>query len=260
MKVGWIGLGSVGAQMVASVLAGGHEVTAYARGAGQEAAGAGGARLIKDYRAVAADCDVLGVCVFSDAQLRESLIDSGALAAMRPGAVLAVHTTGSPKLARELGELAPEGVEVLDACFSGSSDDARQGDLTLMVGGSAEALERARPVLSAYGRNIHLLGPLGSGQTLKLLNNLLFATNLKHAAEIVGIAEAQGLDPKISAKVIQASSGASMTMGLFLNSPPESVLKGVRHYMVKDVQAAEVAARDSGLDLSSFAAVLDYFR
>jgi 3-hydroxyisobutyrate dehydrogenase len=260
MNVGWIGLGGIGSNMVRRVLGAGHTVTAYARGEGQAATSAAGARLVKDYRAVAEASDVLGVCVFSDAQVRESILESGALGALRPGAVLAIHTTGSPKLAQELGARAPQGVEVLDACFSGGPNETAAGDLTLMVGGAAEALERARPVLSTYGRRIRLLGPLGAGQTLKLLNNLLFATNLKHAAEVMEIAEAQGLDPRASAEVIQASSGASMTMGLFVHTPPEQILKGSRPYMVKDVQAAEAAARDAGVDLSSFQPILDHFR
>jgi 3-hydroxyisobutyrate dehydrogenase-like beta-hydroxyacid dehydrogenase len=260
MNVGWIGLGGIGSQMAARALGAGHAVTAYARGAGQAAAADRGARLVRDYPAVAEGCDMLGVCVFSDAQVREAVIDSGALAALRPGAVLAIHTTGSPALARELGALAPAGVEVLDACFSGGPKETSEGDLTVMAGGAAEALERVRPVIATYARRIHHLGPLGSGQTLKLLNNLLFATNLKHAAEIMEIARAQGLDPTAAAQVIQASSGASMSMGLFVNRPPELILQGVRPYMVKDVQAAEAAASDAGVDLSSFAPILDYFR
>jgi len=260
MKVGWIGLGGIGSNMAARVLGAGHELTAYARGAGQAATAEKGARLVPDYVEIAAGCDVLGVCVFSDAQAREALIDSGALAAMRPGAVLAVHTTGSPAFARELGALAPAGVEVLDACFSGGPDDTARGELTLMVGGNAAGLEAARPVLSTYANRIHLLGPHGAGQTLKLLNNLLFASNLKQAAEVIEAATAQGLDPKASARVIQESSGSSRAMGLFLNATPDQMLKAVRHYMVKDVHAAEAAARDSGVELSSFAAVLDYFR
>jgi 3-hydroxyisobutyrate dehydrogenase len=260
MKVGWIGLGGIGALMAARALEAGHELTAYARGKGQAETEAKGGKLIADYVTVAKDCDVLGVCVFSDAQLREALLDSGALAAMKPGAVLAIHTTGSPALARELAAKAPAGVQVLDACFSGGPDDTVKGELTLMVGGEPAALEAARPVLSTYANRINLVGPVGSGQLLKLLNNLLFATNLKHAADIIIAAEQQGLDPQAAARVIQESSGASYTMRLFLTSQPEQTLKNVRHYMVKDCQAAEAAAKEVGVDLSTFQPIIDYFR
>lgn len=260
MKVGWIGLGSIGSKMAGQVLGAGHELAAYARGAGQaEVAGKGG-RLVSDYLEVAGGCEVLGVCVFSDAQLRECLIESGALAALRPGAVVAIHTTGSPKLARELGELAPAGVEVLDACFSGGTTETVKGELTLMVGGKAAALDAARPVLATYASRINLVGPLGAGQTLKLLNNLLFAANVKNAAEVIEAAQGQGLDPIESAKVVQQSSGGSYAMGLFTNAPPAQMVKAMRHYMLKDVAAAEDAAKESGVDLSGFAAVLDFYR
>jgi 3-hydroxyisobutyrate dehydrogenase-like beta-hydroxyacid dehydrogenase len=129
-----------------------------------------------------------------------------------------------------------------------------------MAGGDAAALEHARPALMAYAGQIHHVGALGLGQTLKLLNNLLFATNLKHAADVITAAEQQGLDPLAAARVIQESSGASYTMRLFMNATPEQMLKNVRHYMVKDVQAAEAAAKDSGVDLSGFGPILDYFR
>lgn len=260
MKVGWIGLGGIGAQMALRVLGAGHELVAYARGQGKDAVAEKGGRLIPDYVEVAKDCDVLGVCVFSDAQLRESLIDGGALAALKPGAVLAVHTTGSPKLARELAERAPRGAFALDACFSGGQPETAEGRLTLMVGGEAEALEAARPVLSTYASNIFHVGPAGAGQTIKLLNNLLFATNVRYAVDVIEAAEAQGIDAQAAAKVIQASSGASMVMGLFANAPPKQFMQAIRHYMVKDVQAAEAAATDAGFDLSAFEPILDYYR
>jgi 3-hydroxyisobutyrate dehydrogenase-like beta-hydroxyacid dehydrogenase len=257
MKVGWIGLGNIGALMAARVLGAGHELAAYARGAGQEAVASAGGKLTKDYLAVASDCDVLGVGLFSDAQVREVLFDQGVLAVLSPGAVLAVHTTGSPALARELAERAPAGVETLDACFSGGPAETSRGELVLMVGGTDEGLGRARPVLSTYANRIHHVGPAGAGQTLKLLNNLAFATNLGYAAEIMRLAQGQGLDTAAAAQVIQQSSGSSMAMSMFAGGrTPEQVLDIVRHYMVKDVQAAEAAAQALGVDFAAFAPVL----
>lgn len=260
MKVGWIGLGGVGAQMALRVLGAGHELAAYARGQGKDAVAEKGGRLVPDYVEVAGACDVLGVCVFSDAQLRECLIDTGALAALKPGAVVAIHTTGSPKLAKELGERAARGAFVLDACFSGGQAETAEGKLTLMVGGEASALEAARPILATYASTIFHVGALGAGQTVKLLNNLLFATNVRYAVGALEAAEAQGLDPQAAAKVIQASSGASMAMGLFGNAPPQQFMKAIRHYMLKDVQAAEAAATDAGFDLSGFQPIIDFYR
>jgi 3-hydroxyisobutyrate dehydrogenase len=259
MKVGWIGLGGIGMHMALRTIAAGHQVAAFDRGAGKQEVGQAGAALSPDYGEVAAHADVLCLCLFSDAQVRAVMFEGGALAAMRPGSILAIHTTGSPVLARELATNAPEGVEVLDACFSGGPDETARGDLTLMVGGAAAALEKARPVLETYASRINHMGPLGAGQTAKLLNNLLFATNLKQAAEIIEIAEAQGLDPMLAAAVICQSSGGSMAMGLFKSPHSAQMLDGARKYMVKDVEAAAIAASDSGIDLSTFQPTLDYF-
>jgi 3-hydroxyisobutyrate dehydrogenase-like beta-hydroxyacid dehydrogenase len=245
--------------MALRALDAGHELHAYNRGEGKEEVAAKGAAMSTDYQAIAADCEVLGLCLFSDAQVRDVMFDQGALAVMKPGSVLAIHTTGSPALARELGERAPDGVSVLDACFSGGPAETAKGDLTLMVGGDEAALEKVRPVLSAYASRINLMGPLGAGQTLKLLNNLLFATNFKQAAEIVGIAEEQGLDPLLAAQVICQSSGGSMAMGLLQNTSPKQLLDVVRHYMTKDVHAAAEAAKDTGIDVATFQPTVDFF-
>lgn len=260
MKVGWIGLGEIGTHMATRAIAAGHELTAYDRGAGREQVADVGGKLAADYQQIARRADVLCLCLFSDMQVREVMFDHGALAAMKPGSVLAIHTTGSPALSREIGERAGGGMGVLDACFSGGPDETARGDLTLMVGGDEAVLEKARPVLSCYASRINHMGPLGAGQTLKLLNNLLFATNLKQAAEIVGIAKAQGLDPMLAAQVICQSSGGSMAMGLLRGAPPEQMLQSVRHYMVKDVQAAADAACDTGIDVTTFQPTLDFYR
>ena len=259
MKVGWVGLGEIGTHMARRALAAGHDLTAYDRGAGKRKVADAGGRLVGDYLELADQADVVGLCLFSDAQVRAVMFASGVLAAMKPGSVLAIHTTGSPALAKELAAKAPAGVSVIDACFSGGPQDTERGDITLMVGGEAAALEMARPVLETYASRINHLGPLGAGQTAKLLNNLLFATNLKHAAEIIALATAQGLDPMKAAKVICQSSGGSMAMGLFQNAAPEQMLAGARKYMVKDVEAAAAAACDAGLDIAAFQPTLDFF-
>jgi 3-hydroxyisobutyrate dehydrogenase len=259
MKVGWVGLGGIGKEMALRVLGAGHELVAYDRGAGKAEVAAAGATMVANHPEVAGGCDVLCLCLFNDDQVREVMLDGGALAAMQAGSVLAIHTTGSPRLMRELGECAPAGVAVLDACFSGSAEDTARGDLTLMVGGEAEALERARPVLSTYAARINHMGPLGTGQTVKLLNNLLFATNVRQAEEVLGMAAGQGLDPKLAAQVICQSSGGSMAMGLMQNGVVPVMMESIRHYMVKDVKAVADAARDSGIDISAFDAVIAHY-
>lgn len=261
MKIGWIGLGAIGAQMAKRLLAAGHEVTAYARGVGLPDVEAAGATVSLDYAQVAAGRDLLLICLFNDAQVREVLFDRGALASVSPGAVVVIHTTGSPELAHEVSRRSPDGVSVVDATFSGGPHDVARGELTVMVGGEAEAIGRARPALETYARQIHHVGPLGHAQRLKLLNNLLFATNMMNAAELLQLAERQGFEPAVVAQVLQACSGASFALGLFQKpAPPAAVLAATRPYLEKDVATALASAAEGGMDVSTFEATAAYFR
>jgi 3-hydroxyisobutyrate dehydrogenase-like beta-hydroxyacid dehydrogenase len=261
MKIGWIGLGGIGVEMVKRLRAADFPVTVYTRGKGLDEAKAAGAATCDSYTALAAQSELLCLCVFNDIQLRDVMFNEGVLAALPPGAIVANHTTGSPEVNREIGARAPEGVEVLDATFSGGPMDVKTGGLTIMSGGAPEALERAKPALGTYASRIFHTGPLGSGQTIKLLNNLSFAANIMNAAEILRLADKQGLKIQAVAEMIQASSGASYAMNVFKASPaPSFALTGARHYMEKDVAAAMAAAQDSGLDVSHFQIVADYFK
>lgn len=261
MNIGWVGLGSIGTNMVTQALAAGHQVTVFARGKGLDAATAAGAGLASDYTALATGCDVLGLCLFSDAQLLSVLLDEGALAAMRPGSIVAIHTTGAPDVAREIGAKAPAGVAVLDATFSGGPANVLAADLTLMIGGEADAVRRAQPLFETYAKEIFHLGPLGHGQMMKLLNNLLFATNLRNATELLKLAQAQGFATQEVARVIQACSGASYAMRSFANNPSMSTaLASSRPYLEKDVATVAATAAKIGLDIAAFEQIVEYFR
>ena len=261
MKIGWVGLGAIGTQMVKRALSAGHQVSVYARGGGLAEVSAAGAANSRDYKELAAHCDIFALCVYNDAQVRDVLFDHGALAAIRHGSILVIHTTGSPGLVRELGRQAPRDVAVLDATFSGGPAQVAACALTLMVGGEAQVIERARPLLQTYAKRIHHIGALGSGQMVKLLNNLLFAANLQHAAEILRIAGQQGFDTAICARVLQDCSGASFAGSLFQNpAPVDAVLDRARPYLVKDVETALCSAAEAGIDISAFASTAAYFR
>lgn len=260
MQIGFVGLGSIGTKMVERLTGAGLEVTVYPRGAGLAEAVAAGAGTCPDYAALAAQSDWLILCVYDDVQLRDILFDQGALMAMRQGTSLVIHTTGSPALAREIGAHAPEGVAVIDACFSGGSADVAAGRLTLMVGGEAAACDAARPMLAHYAEHIHHVGPLGHGQMVKLLNNLLFATNFMNAAQLFSLAQQQGFDVATIARVIAGCSGASYAANLFAGPVPlPALMDNVRPYLEKDVASALANAADAGLDVSPFAAAAAYF-
>lgn len=261
MRIGWIGLGSIGTQMVKRLRAAGHDVAVYARGAGLDEATAAGATPCASYARLAGHSDMLFLCVYNDAQMIDILFDQGALAALAPGSTIVIHTTGSPATAQRIAAGAPDGVNVLDACFSGGPADVAAGRLTLMIGGEAETLEPVRPLLETYASHIHHVGPLGHGQMLKLLNNLLFATNLMNAAELVRLAEQQGFAPGLLAQVIGASSGASYALNLFAN--PDftlAAMENIRPYLEKDVATAMATAEEASLDVTSFNLTAQYFR
>lgn len=261
MNIGWVGLGAIGAAMVKRLLAAGHAVTVYERGQGLAEVKAAGAASLGDYQALAAASDLLAICVFNDAQMREVLFDNGALGALRPGSVLMFHTTGSPECAIEIGERAPAGVGVLEATFSGSPMDIAAGRLTIIAGGDEADLEKARPALETYAQLIHHVGALGQSQKVKLLNNLMFAANLMNAAELMRMAQGWGLDTATVAQVLQTCSGGSYAMNLFTQPRPvEGAIDGARRYMIKDVGVIAQTARDAGLDLAAFQTTIDYYR
>lgn len=259
-RIGWIGLGAIGTQMVLRLLGAGEAVTVYARGAGLDAVTAAGATRSADYAALAAQSDVLTLCVYSDTQMTDVLLGQGALAALRPGSTLVIHTTGSPQVTRDIAAKAPAGVAVIDACFSGGPQDAAAARLTLMIGGDDAALEAVTPLLRHYAAHIHHLGPTGHGQTIKLLNNLLFATNYMNTVEMLRLAQAQGFSTSAVAQVLATCSGSSFPMTLFTHAAPlDAMDAGIRPYMEKDVATAIAAARDAGLDMAGFAPAERYF-
>jgi len=259
LKIGWIGLGAIGTQMVLRLLAEGNALSVFPRGAGLTQVCEAGASAQADYAKLASGSDLLVACVYDDAQVRSVLLESGALAAMRPGSILAVHTTGSPALMRQLGALAPAGVQVIDATFSGGPADAGAGKLTLMVGGDEAALERVRGAFECYSTRIFHVGQLGHAQLVKLMNNLLLATNMMNAVQLLSMAEGLGFETTTVAQVIQASSGASFAMRLFERQPVGTMLEASRPYLVKDVAVALAAAEESGIDVGAFAATAAYF-
>jgi 3-hydroxyisobutyrate dehydrogenase-like beta-hydroxyacid dehydrogenase len=179
---------------------------------------------------------------------------------LTPGSILLVHTTASPDGLRRIASRMPEGVALLDACFSGGPTDAAAGRLTLMVGGTADALERARAPLKCYSAHIDHVGEVGDGQLVKLLNNLLFATNVMNSVELLRLAEAQGLPPARAAAVIQRSSGASYAMELFARGgAPDDMMPAIRPYLEKDVASAVTAAKRAGIAIDAFAPTARFF-
>jgi hypothetical protein len=163
---------------------------------------------------LAAASDLVCLCVVGDADVEEiTQGERGLLAAMKPGGVIAIHSTVHPNTCLELAnEARTHSVSVIDAPVSGGGPAAAEGRLLLMAGGDADVVQRCRPVFETFADPVIHLGELGSGQTTKLLNNLLFTANLGTAAAALSLAGALGVDPDRLADVISRSSGHSFAL------------------------------------------------
>jgi 3-hydroxyisobutyrate dehydrogenase-like beta-hydroxyacid dehydrogenase len=264
VNIAFVGAGQMGLPMVQRLVAAGHAVTVYARRAEVRAACADvGAAAGDSLAGALPGAEVIVVCLYADAQVRELALGPGGLVAeAEPGALVVLHTTGSPATARDLArEGEARGVRVVDAPVSGSADDIRGGHVTVLLGGAPGDVERARSVVSAYGDPVVALGPLGSAQLVKLLNNALFAAQLQLAGEVERIAGDLGVDVSQAAAAIQRSSGASYAMGLVASvGSAETIAELGGHFLHKDVATARAVAGESGIDLGVLGHVHDHGR
>jgi 3-hydroxyisobutyrate dehydrogenase len=216
-KVAFIGLGVMGFPMAGHLKTrGGHEVTVFNRtGAKAEAwAREYGGRHAPTPHAAAAGAEVVFACVGNDDDLRQvTLAEDGAFAGMKSGAVFIDHTTASAEVARELHKAAGErGLAFLDAPVSGGQAGAENGALTVMVGGDEDVYRRAEPVISAFAKMVGLMGPPGSGQLTKMVNQIAIAGLVQGLAEAIHFARRAGLDVEKAIGVISKGAAQSWQM------------------------------------------------
>ncbi|HVW45960.1 MAG TPA: NAD(P)-dependent oxidoreductase [Solirubrobacterales bacterium] len=205
--IGFIGLGVMGAPMARNLLDAGHEVVAWNRSPGPlEELTAAGARAGEDPAAVAREADIVISIVKDDAAVREVLGGpDGAIAAARPGSLVVDMSTVSPAVARDLAaEAAAREVAFLDAPVSGGDVGAREGTLSIMVGGASADVERARPVFEVLGSRVTHVGAAGAGQVAKACNQVLVAVIFGGLAEALVLGSKLGVDP---AAVLDAVGG-----------------------------------------------------
>ena len=216
-KVSFIGLGVMGYPMAGHLKTkGGHEVTVFNRSPAKAKAWAekfGGAAAATP-REAAEGADVVFVCVGNDDDVRSVVLGAdGAFAGMKPGAILVDNTTASAELARELDAAAREkGLKFLDAPVSGGQAGAENGALTVMVGGDAEDFETAKPVIAAYAKMVGLMGPAGSGQLAKMMNQICIAGLVQGLSEAIHFGKQAGLDIETVVDVISKGAAGSWQM------------------------------------------------
>jgi 3-hydroxyisobutyrate dehydrogenase len=216
MKVSFLGLGVMGYPMAGHLKKAGHEVTVYNRSPAraQKWVGEYGGTAAPTPAAAAQDQDIVFCCVGRDSDLREvTLGKDGAFAVMKKGALFVDHTTASATIARELAALAQKAdFDFLDAPVSGGEAGAVNGKLTIMCGGSEAAYAKAEPVFSVYAKQSRLLGPSGSGQITKMINQICFGAVVQGLAEGFSFARAAGLDIEQVVEVISKGAAQSWQM------------------------------------------------
>lgn len=222
MKVAFLGLGVMGFPMAGHLARAGHEVSVCNRtGAKAERwASQHGGRAAPTPADAARDAQLVFCCVGRDEDVREVALGKdgnggadGALAAMASGAAFVDHTTTSARLAREIDAAARErGLAFLDAPVSGGQAGAEKGILTVMAGGDPATFALAEPVVAAYARSFKLLGPAGSGQLTKMVNQICIAGLIEGLAEGLHFARAAGLDPQAVIDVIGKGAAQSWQM------------------------------------------------
>lgn len=217
MRVGFVGLGTMGGAMAANVARAGFDVTAWNRTAGRASElGELGVTIVESPSAVASASDVI-VTIVSDTPDVEAVLfgPDGVAAGAASGALVVDMSTISPSATRDFAAwLAEGGVAMLDAPVSGGSEGAKKGTLTIFVGGDAADLDRARPALEAMGTTITLVGPIGSGQAVKAVNQVILAGTYLGVAEGIVLAIKAGLDVE---QVVGALSGGAAQSWVLAN-------------------------------------------
>jgi 3-hydroxyisobutyrate dehydrogenase len=212
-RVAFLGLGVMGYSMAGHLARAGHVVTVYnrTRAKSERWIGEYGGALAGAADDAARDAAVVIACVGNDDDVRAvTMGPRGAFATMPPGAVFVDHTTTSAELARTLAaEATGRGLFFLDAPVSGGEVGAKEGRLTVMVGGDAPALDRVRPLVGCYARAVRHMGPSGAGQLTKMVNQICVAGLIQGLAEGVAFAKAAGLDMAAVVEVLSKGAGQS---------------------------------------------------
>lgn len=254
MKVAFIGMGTMGAPMALNLLKAGHKVTVHNRTREKEAAvAAAGARRAASPAEAAEGAEVVIICVSDTPDLdRVTLGESGVIHGAAPGTVVVDMSTVSPGATRRIAAaLRERGVHMIDAPVSGGSEGARKGTLSIMVGGEEADLDKVRPALEAMGNTITHVGPIGSGQLAKAINQIVVAGTYWGVAEGMALGLKAGLDMQ---KVVQAVGGGAagswaMTnrSGNMINNSYPLGFKVRLHR--KDLNIALAVARELGVTL-----------
>ena len=216
LRVAFIGLGVMGYPMAGHLARAGHDVVVYNRTAAKAASWVEqyGGRSAPTPAAAAAGAEIVFACVGRDNDVSEITLGAqGAFGKMAKGSVFVDHTTASAGIARALADKARElGFGFVDAPVSGGEQGAKNGQLTIMCGGNDADYAKAEPAMAAYARQCRLMGPPGSGQLTKMVNQICIAGVVQGLSEGLSFARAAGLDPQAVVDVISKGAAQSWQM------------------------------------------------
>jgi 3-hydroxyisobutyrate dehydrogenase len=259
-KLAFIGLGRMGFPM-AGHLARAHDVTVFNRNAARakEWSAAHKGHVAATITDAAKGAEIVFSCVGDDPDIRAVAL--AAFPAMQRGTVYVDHTTGSASLAQELAvEAQKHGVTFIDAPVSGGEAGAQKGQLTVMCGGDAQGYEKAEPIIRTYAKMVRLMGPAGSGQKTKMVNQICIAGLVQALSEGIHFAQRAGLDPLAVVDVISKGAAQSWQMenrAATMNEGKFDFGFAVE-WMRKDLRIALAEARTNGAQLPA-TALIDQF-
>lgn len=260
-KIAFIGLGNMGSPMAANLVKAGHQVRVFDLvSAALDAAAAAGAQVAGSAHDTLAEAEIV-ISMLPASRHVEGLYlgDGGLLAQIPDGALVIDCSTIAPVSARKLADAArARGLAMLDAPVSGGTAGAVAGTLTFIVGGAADALERARGVLLVMGKNIFHVGDNGAGQVAKLCNNMALGVIMAATGEALALGVAQGLDPTVLSQMMAVSTGRSWATevcnpwpGVLPNAPASRGYSGGfgNDLMLKDLGLVAESAVQAGVSI-----------
>ncbi|MGH8433730.1 MAG: 3-hydroxyisobutyrate dehydrogenase [Pseudomonas sp.] len=271
-RVAFIGLGHMGLPMARNLLKAGFELKVFdLQQSAIDELVAEGAHAANDAHAAVHDAEAV-ITMLPASRHVEGLYlgEQGLLNYITPGSLVLECSTIAPESAKKVSKAAAElGIDLLDAPVSGGTAGAAAGTLTFMIGGEVNALDKARPLLNAMGKNIFHAGLNGAGQVAKVCNNQLLAVLMLGTAEAMALGVANGLDPKTLAEIMRQSSGGNWALerynpwpGVMENAPASKGYTGgfMAELMAKDLGLAQEAAQATGSSTPMGALALSLYR
>ncbi|PPU31730.1 3-hydroxyisobutyrate dehydrogenase [Xanthomonas sp. CFBP 7912] len=260
-KIAFIGLGNMGGPMAANLIKAGHQLRVFDLLQGAlDAASAAGAHVAASAHDTLAEAEVVISMLPASRHVEGLYLGEGGILAQIPAGALVIDcSTIAPVSARKLADAArARGLAMLDAPVSGGTAGASAGTLTFIVGGDADVLERARPVLQAMGKNIFHVGDNGAGQVAKLCNNMALGVIMAATGEALALGVAQGLDPAVLSQMMAVSTGRSWATevcnpwpGVLPNAPASRGYSGGfgNDLMLKDLGLVAESAVQAGVSI-----------